>query len=255
MIKPSKNRRKAIIGTVLFHIGLLMCFIFMGLTYQIPPPPEEGITINFGYEDFGSGAEQPEQIIEEEQVSPQEVIEDNPVTEELSTQDVEETPTVKKEEPKEKKTKEVRELEEKKPEPVVNTKALYPGKKQNNSSSQGVSEGQGDQGSQDVDPNSNAYTGGGVGTNGIAYKLGGRTVAEIKKPTYDSQQQGKVVVTIRVNRNGKVISATPGAKGSTTTNTYLYSKAKEAALKTTFEANTSAPEIQVGTIIYNFKLN
>jgi outer membrane biosynthesis protein TonB len=255
MIKPSKNRRKAIIGTVLFHIGLLMCFIFMGLTYQIPPPPEEGITINFGYEDFGSGAEQPEQIIEEEQVSPQEVIEDNPVTEELSTQDVEETPTVKKEEPKEKKTKEVREVEEKKPEPIVNTKALYPGKKQNNSSSQGVSEGQGDQGSQDGDPNSNAYTGGGIGTNGIAYKLGGRTVAEIKKPTYDSQQQGKVVVTIRVNRNGKVISATPGAKGSTTTNTYLYSKAKEAALKTTFEANTSAPEIQVGTIIYNFKLN
>jgi outer membrane biosynthesis protein TonB len=232
-----------------------MCFIFMGLTYQIPPPPEEGITINFGYEDFGSGAEQPEQIIEEEQVSPQEVIEDNPVTEELSTQDVEETPTVKKEEPKEKKTKEVREVEEKKPEPIVNTKALYPGKKQNNSSSQGVSEGQGDQGSQDGDPNSNAYTGGGIGTNGIAYKLGGRTVAEIKKPTYDSQQQGKVVVTIRVNRNGKVISATPGAKGSTTTNTYLYSKAKEAALKTTFEANTSAPEIQVGTIIYNFKLN
>ena len=63
------------------------------------------------------------------------------------------------------------------------------------------------------------------------------------------------IVLYRVNRNGKVISATPGAKGSTTTNTYLYSKAKEAALKTTFEANTSAPEIQVGTIIYNFKLN
>ena len=146
-------------------------------------------------------------------------------------------------------------IEEKKPEPVVNTKALYPGKKQNNSNSQGISEGQGDQGSQDGDPNSNAYTGGGIGTNGIAYQLGGRTIAEIKKPNYDSQQQGKVVVTIRVDRNGKVISATPGAKGSTTTNAYLYSKAKEAALKTTFEANTTAPEIQVGTIIYNFKLN
>ena len=34
-----------------------------------------------------------------------------------------------------------------------------------------------------------------------------------------------------------------------------YSKAKEAALKTTFEPNNTAPEIQVGTIIYNFKLN
>jgi len=227
----------------------------MGLTYQIPPPPEEGITINFGYEDLGSGAEQPEQIIEEQDITPQEeVVENNPVVEEISTQDIEETPATKIKQPKEK-PNEVKKVEEKKPEPIVNAKALYPGKKQNNISSQGISEGQGDQGSQDGDPNSNAYTGGGIGTNGIAYQLGGRTIAEIKKPNYDSQQQGKVVVTIRVDRNGKVISATPGAKGSTTTNAYLYSKAKEAALKTTFEANTTAPEIQVGTIIYNFKLN
>ena len=254
MIKPTKNRRKAIIGTVLFHIGLLLCFIFMGLTYQIPPPPEEGITINFGYQDFGSGSEQLEQIVEEQEITPQEIVNNNPVVEDISTQDIEETPTTKLKEQLEK-PKEENKTEEKKPEPVVNTKALYPGKKQNNSNSQGISEGQGDQGSQDGDPNSNAYTGGGTGTNGIAYQLGGRTIAEIKKPNYDSQQQGKVVVTIRVDRNGKVISATPGAKGSTTTNAYLYSKAKEAALKTTFEANTTAPEIQVGTIIYNFKLN
>ena len=254
MIKPTKNRRKAIIGTVLFHIGLLLCFIFMGLTYQIPPPPEEGITINFGYQDFGSSSEQPEQIVEEQEITPQEIVNNNPVVEDISTQDIEETPTTKLKEQLEK-PKEVNKIEEKKPEPVVNTKALYPGKKQNNSNSQGISEGQEDQGSQDGDPNSNAYTGGGTGTNGIAYQLGGRTIAEIKKPNYDSQQQGKVVVTIRVDRNGKVISATPGAKGSTTTNAYLYSKAKEAALKTTFEANTTAPEIQVGTIIYNFKLN
>ena len=254
MIKPTKNRRKAIIGTVLFHIGLLLCFIFMGLTYQIPPPAEEGITINFGYQDFGSGSEQPEQIVEEQEITPQEIVNNNPVVEDISTQDIEETPTTKLKEQLEE-PKKVKKIEEKKPEPVVNTKALYPGKKQNNSNSQGISEGQGDQGSQDGGSNSNAYTGGGIGTNGIAYQLGSRTIAEIKKPNYDSQQQGKVVVTIRVDRNGKVISATPGAKGSTTTNAYLYSKAKEAALKTTFEANTTAPEIQVGTIIYNFKLN
>ena len=254
MIKPTKNRRKAIIGTVLFHIGLLLCFIFMGLTYQIPPPPEEGITINFGYQDFGSGSEQPEQIVKEQEITPQEIVINNSVIEDISTQDIEKTPTTKLKEQLEE-PKEVKKIEEKKREPVINTKALYPGKKQNNSNSQGISEGEGDQGSQDSDPNSNTYTGGGIGTNGIAYQLGGRTVAEIKKPNYDSQQQGKVVVTVRVDRNGKVISATPGAKGSTTTNAYLYSKAKEAALKTTFEANTTAPEIQVGTIIYNFKLN
>lgn len=254
MIKPTKNRRKAIIGTVLFHIGLLLCFIFIGLTYQIPPPPEEGININFGYQDFGSGSEQAEQIVEEQEITPQEIVNNNPVVEDISTQDIEETPTAKLKEQLEK-PKEVKKIEEKKPEPVVNTKALYPGKKQNNSNSQGISEWKGDQGSQDGDPNSNAYTGGGIGTKGFSYQLGGRTVVEIIKPNNDSQQQGKVAVTIRVDRNGKVISATPGAKGSTTTNAYLYSKAKEAALETTFEANIKAPEIQKGTIIYNFKLN
>ena len=90
MIKPIKNKRKAIIGTVLFHIGLLLCFIFMGLSYQIPPPPEEGITINFGYQDFGSGSEQPEQIIEEQELTPQEIVNNNSVVDDISTQDIEE---------------------------------------------------------------------------------------------------------------------------------------------------------------------
>ena len=251
MIKNSKNKQNAIIGTILFHILLLLCFIFMGLTYQIPPPPEEGITINFGYQDFGSDSEQPEPIVEEE-ITPQKL--NNPFVEEITTQDIEEIP-ISKSKDQIKKSEEVKKTEDKKPDPVVNIKALYTGKKQKNSISQGIGEEQGDQGIKDGSQNSNTYNGVSNGTNGIAYQLGDRTIAEITKPIYDSQQQGKVVVTIRVNRNGNVISALPGAKGSTTTSLYLYAKAKEAALKTTFEANSKAPEIQVGTIIYNFKLN
>ena len=113
MIKPTKNRRKAIIGTVLFHISLLLCFIFMGLSYQIPPPPEEGITINFGYQDFGSGSEQPEQIIEEQELTPQEIVNNNSVVDDISTQDIEETPTNKLKEQLEE-PKEVKKIEEKK---------------------------------------------------------------------------------------------------------------------------------------------
>ena len=254
MIKNDKNKQKAIVGTIMFHIVLLVCFIFMGLTYQIPPPAEEGISINFGYQDFGSGSVQPKMIVEEKKISPQIKVSNSPVIEKIITQDIEATPTVK---PKkvEEKNKEVKKIEDKKTDPIVNTKALYTGKKQNNINSQGISKEQGDQGLKDGSQNSNIYNGLSNGANGIAFQLGGRTIAKIKKPIYDSQQQGKVVVTIRVNRNGNVISASPGAKGSTTTNTYLYAKAKEAALKTTFEANLKAPEIQVGTIIYNFKLN
>ena len=254
MIKNDKNKQKAIIGTIMIHIVLLVCFIFMGLTYQIPPPAEEGISINFGYQDFGSGSVQPKMIVEEKKISPQITVSNSPVIEKIITQDIEATPTVK---PKkiENKNNEVKKIEDKKSDPIVNTKALYTGKKQNNINSQGINKEQGNQGLKDGSQNSNIYNGLSNGTNGIAFQLGGRTIAKIKKPIYDSQQQGKVVVTIRVNRNGNVISASPGAKGSTTTNTYLYAKAKEAALKTTFEANLKAPEIQVGTIIYNFKLN
>ena len=47
----NKNKRNGIVGTILFHALLLLSFLFMGLTYKIPPPPEEGISVNFGFED------------------------------------------------------------------------------------------------------------------------------------------------------------------------------------------------------------
>ena len=60
--------------------------MFMGLTYTIPPPPEEGITINFGFDDLGGGEIQPEEVIEELQESVESV-------EEVVTPDVFQTPT------------------------------------------------------------------------------------------------------------------------------------------------------------------
>ena len=67
-----KSKRKGIIGTILFHVLLLVAFLFMGLTYQDPPPAEEGISINFGFTDEGLGEIEPEdteeltEIVEEE---------------------------------------------------------------------------------------------------------------------------------------------------------------------------------------------
>ena len=50
-----KSKRNGIIGTILFHALLLIAFLFLGLTYQDPQPPEEGISINFGFIDEGYG--------------------------------------------------------------------------------------------------------------------------------------------------------------------------------------------------------
>lgn len=255
MASSKKHKRKGLYGTLLFHALLLLGFMFMGLTYTIPPPPEQGITINFGFDDFGDGEVQPEDIVEDLQESMESVEEVNtPDVIETATQTIEDAPAIKTEENPKKETPTEQVEEKEKPKPEVKTRALYPGKKTTTSKNEGETGGDSDQGSEDGDPNASVHSGGGIGTNGIAFNLGGRTVSELKKPVYENQAQGTVVVTIRVNRYGKVINATAGAKGSTTTNSYLYARAKEAALQTTFDAKPNAPEVQIGSIVYHFQL-
>ncbi|MBT3622140.1 MAG: energy transducer TonB [Flavobacteriales bacterium] len=253
-----KSKRKGIIGTILFHALLLVSFLFMGLTYQDPPPAEEGISINFGFMDEGIGEIEPESTEEVTEIVKEEIIEQQiESTEEIITQSVVETPVIEKTEEKKKvvKKEEPKEevIEENKPE--VNKKALYPGKKKNQNQSEGDKKGEGNQGSTDGDPNAKAYEGGGIGEDGTAYQLGGRSVAFKVKPIYNTQVEGKVVVMITVDRLGNVINAIPGAKGSTTLNKQLLSRAKAAALKTKFDPKQTAPTNQQGKIIYHFQLN
>ena len=76
-LNERNSKRKGMIGSLLFHILLIISFLFMGLKYQDPPPAEEGISINFGFIDEGSGDIEPEQtdktieIVEEESVEEQ----------------------------------------------------------------------------------------------------------------------------------------------------------------------------------------
>jgi len=253
-----KSKRKGIIGTILFHALLMVAFLFMGLKYQDPPPAEEGISINFGFSEQGLGEVEPESTEELIEIVEEEVIEQQiESTEEIVTQTLVETPVVEKTEKKKKviKKEEPKEevIEEKKPE--VNKKALYPGNKKTKTSSEGNKKGDGNQGSIDGDPNLEVYEGGGIGENGTAYQLGGRSVAFKAKPIYNTQVEGKVVVMITVDRLGNVINAITGAKGSTTLNKQLLQRAKAAALKTKFDPKQTAPTNQQGKIVYLFSLN
>jgi protein TonB len=253
-----KSKRKGIIGTILFHALLLVAFLFMGLTYQDPPPPEEGISINFGFIDEGLAEVEPEDTEELTEIVEEEIIEEQiESTEEIITQSVVETPAVEKTEEKKKviEKEEPKEevIEEKKPE--INKKALYPGKKETKITSEGDNNGDGNQGVIDGDPNADAYEGGGIGEDGTAYQLGGRKAEFKATPIYTIQVEGKVVVAITVDRLGNVIYANPGIKGSTTLNKELLQRAKTAALKTKFEPKPSAPTNQHGKIIYTFQLN
>ena len=253
-----KSKRKGIIGTILFHAFLLVAFLFMGLTYQDPPPSEEGISINFGFIDEGFGEIEPKDAEEVTEIVEEEIIEQQIESkEEIVTQSTLETPTLEKTEKKKKvvKKEELKEeiIKEKKPE--VNKKALYPGSKKTKTSSEGNKKGDGNQGSIDGNQNSEIYEGGGIGKNGTAYQLGGRKVEYKEKPIYNLQVEGKVVVIITVDRLGNVINAIPGAKGSTTLNKQLLQRAKTAALKTKFDPKQTAPTNQQGKIVYLFSLN
>jgi TonB family protein len=72
------------------------------------------------------------------------------------------------------------------------------------------------------------------------------------KPSYNSEDQGKVVVTITVNKEGKVIKAIAGAKGTSVSDQTLWKMAETAALRSTFNAKSDAAEEQKGTITYRF---
>jgi outer membrane biosynthesis protein TonB len=96
--------------------------------------------------------------------------------------------------------------------------------------------------------------GGGRGTGNGNYRLDGRKVLTKPQPNYTCNEQGTVVVSISVDQNGKVISASPGAKGTTNAARCLLDQAKIAAMNTKFDASNSAPDKQVGTIVYKFTL-
>lgn len=113
----------------------------------------------------------------------------------------------------------------------------------------------GDKGSPDGDPNAKGYYGSGSGGSGGNYRLGNRNAIATPKPIYDCNEQGRVVVSISVNKSGTVIGANAGVKGTTNAAPCLLKRAKEAALKTKFNADNNAPAKQVGTIIYNFTLS
>lgn len=86
-------------------------------------------------------------------------------------------------------------------------------------------------------------------------RLAGRTViGAIPHPSYAAQVSGKVVVKIKINRDGTVVDAQPGEAGTTLTDKKAWNAATKAALKIQFNAASDAPEFQYGTVTYIFDI-
>ena len=253
-LNKKEKRNRGVIFTIAFHsVAFLILFLF-GFTTPLPLPEEEGIMIDFGDSETGIGQVEPEKTTNT--VKPVEVA----VQEESNmTQDYEESATTV---PETKVSEEVveeivEEVEETEEVREVDPLALYQNTSDNNSNnseSEGIAGGDGNQGRPDGDPNSNQYTGNGTGNGGVGFSLKGRNPKGLPKPVYTSNEQGIVVVKITVDRDGKVIAAVPGAKGSTTMDSALLNAARQAALNAKFDKKISAPSRQIGTITYHFIL-
>lgn len=280
-MQNKKEKIRGIIGTIIYHALLFLLLIFFGLTTPLPLPGEEGVEVNVGNSDLGTGIIQqaipeeapptpiPEEVIEEEVAKeipeeipeeiPKEILPDPIIEEEVIQQEVEEAPAIikpkeiKKEENKPVEEKPVEKVVEKKPDPVVNPNALYQRKNTNTrGSNQGITRKQGDQGEVYGTPESVNYEGLGGEDKGISYSLSGRGAKHLPKPSYDSPEQGRVVVTIWVDRQGNVTRAVSGVKGTNISDLNLRRLAREAALRAKFSEDPIAADLQKGTITYNF---
>jgi outer membrane biosynthesis protein TonB len=267
MSNEKKIRNRGILGTVLFHSGMLLVLLLLALRTPLPLPEEEGVMVNLGYDETGMTSFQMETAAPSEAIADAQLTSTVAAPEDVLVQDTEEAPAIPSEnkekrkqkpeeinpEPAEEKVIEEAEPEPK-PQPVVNPRALYKGKSPASTAGgqEGITGEPGDQGVPGGTPGAPEYRGTPGSGNGISYSLGGRGSLMLHKPSYDSREQGKVVVTIKVDRAGNVMSATPGAKGTNVADQALWQLARNAALKSRFKPDPDAPDLQVGTITYNF---
>jgi len=90
-----------------------------------------------------------------------------------------------------------------------------------------------------------------TGESNIVYYLENRYHVSLPIPVYLAQGGGKIVIEIVVDRQGKVIQATPKA-GQKIRDEQIIIYAQAAALRTLFNADQKAPSAQKGTIHYTF---
>lgn len=275
------ERNAAKITALITAIIILLLFV-MGYTY-LDPPEEYGVAVNFGNASVGSGAIQPTQPVKSE---PREVVEPpkevptqsqpeatTPKTnaEDVLTEESEESIALKKQKEAEAKAKaeaervaqekreaaERKRLEEERKKKALDALIGGVSKSEGNQiGSEGNDTKAGDKGQLDGDPYAPSYFGGaGPGKGGVGFGLNGRGSPTRHIFKQDCNEYGLVVVKIEVDRNGRVVKAEPGVKGTTNTAPCLLEPAKKIALSHKWPADSNAPSRQVGFVSVNFDLS
>lgn len=231
-----------LIVSIVAHGLLILCLLLMGLRYPDPPPPELGVEMDMGeFSDVGTDSEHAAEGGEDLSSESSYANDDN---NEL-TQQSEDVPLVSKKTPSPTKNK-------KKPKDNVKPQSEETKIDQNALFTKGrVKKGSG--GSTGVGEGSGKGSGGEGGGSGISFSLAGRGSKSLPLPTATSSENGSIVVEIRVDQEGNVVSAKAVWKGTTLTDTNLWRRCEQAAKKSKFTANPDALELQPGKITYIFR--
>lgn len=290
-LQTNHERNSAKITTLIMVILLLLLFV-VGPPYM-DPPLEYGVAVNFGTSDVGSGdiqplkpiKSEPKEVVTEPVVKETKVEETNAEpkkseqpAEKVLTEDNAEAIAMKQQKKaadakakaesdakaeveRAQKAKDAAEAKKRSEEADKKAKldALIGGVKKSDGQSQG-GEGNdgkpGDKGQLDGDPYAASYfgqPGTGSGGNGSGYGLRGRGKPSNSKVVPDCDEEGRVVVEIHVNREGRVVNAIPGRKG-TTGNICLYEAARKTAMTYKWPADQKAPATQIGFVKIDFSV-
>ena len=270
MTKKQKRHIIATVGTILFLLLVFLFLWYVTLT-AVKPIEEEGVEIAFG-EVEDAGGYMPEESEAVPLPTPETTAPEQPAApsdNDLMTQEDENALALRKAQEEaekarkqaeaerlrkqkeeqarleaERKAKEAAEAAEKAKQAEAIAKANQFGSLFGNS---GGNTGSGDgQGSgQKGNPVGHGSSG------GNSWSLAGRDIkGTLPKPSNDFKQEGKVIVEIRVNAAGNVVSAT--IKGGNVSDKQTQQLALDAAKKAKF---TEGDHDQIGTITYIFKLN
>ncbi|MFT6715580.1 MAG: TonB family protein [Saprospiraceae bacterium] len=256
-----KGKRKGVITTLSVHVFVLLLCVFLGFTYQNPPPGE--IDINFGFEDGGTSnelatTENPTDVPQEKEAATKQA-QNTPVQENLNTQK-ESTSEVAKQTNNSKENSsqntentensETKKEAEKLSESLksANLSSLLQGKDSPGGKGDGGEEG--NKGDPDGVSNGQSIGGGGKGD---MFDFGGRKAVKRGNLKHECGLRASVDIRVNVDRDGNVINAV--VVGGTNLNNCIEKKAIAAAKGTKYNANPNGPKSQEGRITLEFHVN
>ncbi|HRO42640.1 MAG TPA: hypothetical protein PL009_07380 [Flavipsychrobacter sp.] len=267
---------KAAATTVVVHILLFLLFIFLSYSTPVTAPVEElGMEVNLGTSDEGSGFDQP---MSTDAPSASNVAtiyksaaQQNEETRDLMQSDDPDAPAIappatstnnsrfnsqpsnnQRSRTSERQTNANTNAQPQRPRYVYSASA-GPGGNNASTNQPGTNEGnttgEGDRGVPGGTPGSANYTGSpGNGTGGISHNFSGREISP-RQFVAEFNQGGKVVVRVKVNREGNIISKTIKSSPNKRLSDIALQKLSQAK----FSKNPDAAPEQIGDITFVFK--